>query len=277
MKRMISLLSVVSLRRLVRGDQRGMGHVELVVALLIAGVVGFAGYRVFTSSAASLPALNKSDCTLMGRVFNDSNGNCKKTCASGQGSYVTTSTYDYCSKAISTNVSKSKCADLGRVKLPNGANYVGCARRADQKTTVNAAQCQMGKTQRLTYRVASPYDKCDVGDVGDVGTLSGKCEIIGPAAVTRTGGPYSFSAKVTNTGSAAFNINYSVELGWTNKGGGGPGLNPMDAGTLAPRASTTIALNTFTTNKELPPGNTLSVGFYQNTTPKFECHKSYKY
>lgn len=141
--------------------QGGFGHVELVVAVLVVSLFGFVGYRVVASHAATVPFLSQSQCTLMGRTWNGSRtaNPCNDSCATGQGSLISTPTYDFCSNAVTkaSSISAASCAAYGRLKLASATYYVGCARRADQKTVAKAPQCA---NATYTYRVESPYDKC---------------------------------------------------------------------------------------------------------------------
>lgn len=146
-------------------NERGFGHVELALAILFIGLFAFVGIKVAgVNHAATLTA---SQCSLLGRTFTTSSGVCNKVCASGQGSYVVTSTYDYCSGAVTaaSKISASTCATYGRKALLSSSVYVGCARRADQKTTAKAPQCA---NTANTYYVQSTYDKCAAPTNGSV-------------------------------------------------------------------------------------------------------------
>lgn len=142
---------------IIKHNSKGFGHVELVIAILFVGLFAFVGIRVIGINHAA--TLTSSQCSLLGRTFNSSTGACNKVCASGQGTYVVTSTYDYCSGAITaaSKMSASTCASYGRKAMLSSSVYVGCARRADQKTTANAPQCA---NTANTYYVQSTYDKC---------------------------------------------------------------------------------------------------------------------
>ena len=259
-----------------------MGHVELVVALLVAGVIGFVGYRVLSSSAGSLPALNKHDCTLMGRVWNDNKDTCKKECASGQGSYTVNPKYDYCSKAVSTNISYSKCDSLGRAKLASKDNYIGCARRADQKTTANAPECQ---GSGRTYTVASPYDKCSVGTSASGPKYEVSCSVGNVPSVMKIGDPVNPKVTVKNTGTAAISPSLRrivVDLLSNGSQYGDRSVgNFVNVGTISAGSSKTISIGGYWLQDGTSTGSGGQKLIFENdqsTAPYgFECTKTFTY
>ncbi len=142
-------------------DQRGFGHVELVLIIAFVAVFAFVGVRVISAShAVTVAFATQTQCSQLGRTWNATATSgvnpCNKVCASGQGSYVVAPIYDYCSGALTlpTVLNQTSCANRYRAWVLG----VGCARLASQKSGVNTLQCTTAGKQY--YYVASPYDYC---------------------------------------------------------------------------------------------------------------------
>lgn len=192
-------------------NTKGFGHVELVLAVLFIGLFAFVGVRVMGINHAA--TLTSSQCSLLGRTFTASSGVCNKVCASGQGSYVVTSTYDYCSGAVTSasKISASTCSSYGRKALISSSVYVGCARRADQKTTAKAPQCA---NSSYTYYVQSTYDKCAAPTTASVVS----CTItVSPKPAVGVTSTYTFTVK---NGTNQQLTNVLAEMGSIGQGRG---------------------------------------------------------
>lgn len=93
------------------------------------------------SSGPTTDPITAERCGLLGRKPKDVN-NCNRVCLEGAGSLLISSTTTktaYCSNALATNIGPARCDSLNRKYVD-----VGCARRVDQKDTVNAPQCVTG-------------------------------------------------------------------------------------------------------------------------------------
>lgn len=213
-------------------NSKGFGHIELVLAVLFIGLFAFVGVRVMGINHAA--TLTASQCSLLGRTFTASSGVCNKVCASGQGSYVVTSTYDYCSGAVTaaSKISASTCATYGRKALISSSVYVGCARRADQKTTAKAPQCT---NTANTYYVQSTYDKCAAPTTAsNVVSCTITASPVPTAGNTST---YSFTVK---NGTSTTYTNVMAEVG-TGIGQRGALLKDVLFGTITPGQTKTVA------------------------------------
>lgn len=257
-------------------NKRGFGHVELVLAILFVGLFAFVGVRVMGINHAG-PLLTQKQCTLVGRTWNTSTGSCNKVCASGQGTYVVTSTYDYCSGAVTpaSTISASACASYGRVQLISSSYYIGCARHAPQTAGASYANAIQCATAGATYRVLSPYDKCGATTTA---SLSGKCQIISPSTITAGVKTTSTIVRFTNTGTNTFTVAYDTSGGIGSPSGGGRGADYSgtytSAGTLIAGATKDVTLNTGSTYNLTDKGSTATLNI-KNQTPQFECTRSW--
>ncbi|GEM_PF-3531170 len=165
-------------------DQRGFGHVELIIAIVFIALIAVIGVKVFAATHAD-PLLTSSQCQLRGRVW--SGNGCTKTCLSGAGSHVVADPYDYCSNALS-KISSTTCAANGRKYL-----NVGCARRWQQNNATGAIQCLNSAN---TYYVQDPYDVCK-----STATYTFSCtKSFSPTSPVR-GKTFSVSYTIKNTSS----------------------------------------------------------------------------
>lgn len=133
-------------------NTRGFAHwiIPVFVVLVIGGI---GSYVYLHKSSAVTTDLSASACNLRGRPWY--NGTCKGSCFSDAGSYVNSrGTYNYCSKAVSTTISSTKCTSLQRKHVQEG-----CARRWEQTRLKGANQC-LSSSQ--TYIVAAT-DYCTGG------------------------------------------------------------------------------------------------------------------
>lgn len=257
-------------------NQKGFGHIELVLALLFVGLFAFVGIRVMGVNHAG-PLLTQKQCTLVGRTWNTTAGSCNKTCASGQGSYVVTSTYDYCSAAITPahSISAADCALYGRVQLVSTTYYIGCARHAPQvagASYANAIQCA---TAGQTYRVLSTYDRCGSTTTA---SLSGKCQIISPSTITAGVKTASTIVRFTNTGTNSFTIAYDTAGSISSPSGGGRGAgysgSYVTSGSIIGGAYKDVTVASGSIFNITDKGSTATT-MIKNKTPQFECTRSW--
>lgn len=122
-------------------------HVLLPVLLAIGGTGAIGLYVMNRSDAATL--LTSKQCKMLGRTWSGSA--CKKVCLPKAGSLVTKSPYDYCTGALSTSVSQTKCSSLRRAYFDGG-----CVRNFYQNSDGSWA-CA---SSSAAYKVANPYDYC---------------------------------------------------------------------------------------------------------------------
>ncbi len=243
-------------------NQRGFGHVELVLAVAFIAVFAFVGVRVLNQShAATVGALTSTGCSLRGRVWS---GSCTKTCQTNAGSHVVANTYDYCSSAVSTGLSATTCASYGRVYLTNGATgNNGCARRWQQTNLKGAIQCT---SSTATYTVSSSYDKCSST------VASGPYKVTCSVAFTYTGaidsGSNDITSKIvfTNSGGSNSPASSTATIGDLNQS-----VDFFSVPVIAPGSSYSI---TRYMTLALYGGSTLSAGYAPlgpNSPPFVSC------
>jgi hypothetical protein len=195
--------------------------VLLLVVVLAFGTLGVMKLR---DSNAATYNLSKSNCIMLGRVY-QSDGLCASACVSGAGSYITSGvTWAYCSNALSTGVSSSKCYDLRRTYLLSQ----GCARRWIRTNMTSQLQCRALSDRYIV--VTSGYDYCAAyGSTafnnsvnGGVGTTSGSTSTtssswVAPIAASMGNGyhtghwavdfpaPTGTAVKAVNSGTITYN------------------------------------------------------------------------
>lgn len=103
--------------------------------------------------------ISRADCALLGRSSKDST-TCSRVCVENAGALLqdTISKVVYCQSAVATDISEARCKNLNRVWLK-----AGCARRIDQKDTLNAPQCVAGfPYYNADFQTSATVTKIDV-------------------------------------------------------------------------------------------------------------------